>query len=210
MPELTRFVADLLGIGIAATVSALVCAFVAKSAIARAVDQAARREIEYLKGELAKELERMRMSFQRDLELERQNAARSLEEFKAQLTVASETRRQLAALRLATVIDLMKRAEPLQRTMVNIGPLDPQSHAKAVEAMRDFFRSVEEVAVIFEAAVEVKLKNYASESWKDARLLDTDGKALGRIADRHRDFKDLLRSQIGVETERMEQPPRGS
>jgi hypothetical protein len=101
--DLQSWLATIIGGGGALSIIAGGILWTTREAISKAVTQAGLREIERLKGDLAKELERERQTFARDLERERQAfardtertrglAAKELESFKAELTLAAECR----------------------------------------------------------------------------------------------------------------------
>lgn len=97
MEKLAPFVESLLGVGIGATCAILVAMYVVRGAVAKAVELAGQKELERLKTELSKDIEDKRNAFARELEVERQAAARNLEAFKAELTKHIEDKRSTFA-----------------------------------------------------------------------------------------------------------------
>jgi hypothetical protein len=80
-------------------VASLACGvlWLLRSAIASALAHASAREIERLRGELAKDLEGYRQSFAREMDRVHQTATRDLELFKAELSKEAEARRETVA-----------------------------------------------------------------------------------------------------------------
>jgi hypothetical protein len=110
MNDLTSWIAAVVGGGGALTVLAGGILYVTKEAIAKAVTQAGDREIERLKGALAKELEKEKHTFAKELEREKQEAAHALELFKAQLSLSAELRRQVATARVKAAGAIVQKA----------------------------------------------------------------------------------------------------
>lgn len=70
---------SLLKIGVGSSVAVAVAICVVRHAVATAIEQAGKRELERLKAQLADELEQQRQTFAKGLERERAAAARDLE-----------------------------------------------------------------------------------------------------------------------------------
>jgi hypothetical protein len=90
-----KLIAVIVGGGGALTAIGVIVLYITKGAIAAAIKQAGDREIAQLKHELAQVLA-----------LERAEAERSLEQFKAQLTFEAEVRRQAATKKVEALLKL--------------------------------------------------------------------------------------------------------
>lgn len=202
--DIPDILATIFGVGGPALLGMLGGVYLAKSAVAQAVEHAADLALVRLKGELAADLEMRKQAFVRELEDQRKQAARGLEAFKADLTLAAETRRLVAARRVEAVAELMVAAGPLQRLITNRG----SSASKSIEAhksLMDYFKKVQERAFLFDAETSIKLSDYASHSWRDGAALERgDEEALTRLSDRHQSFLSVLRAILDPKN-----PPAG-
>ena len=205
--ELIRTV---LGVSVGTAVAIAVILYVVRHAVAKAVELAGQKELERLKCELAKdiddkrnsftlELEAKREAFARELETQRRAAAREIEEFKAELTMAAEIRRQVAAERVKAVMTLVKEGEPLIRVVMNSSKKDFNLSTEVSLKIFDFMARVRELAHLFEADVAEKLYWYASQMM--AARESTDHYKASKLArDAYTALIELVRAQLGVKT----------
>src|ERR1700722_1756091 len=168
-----------------------------RSAIATAVAQAGTREIERLKGDLAKELEKERQSFTRDFEREKQKAARELEAFKATLTLEAEVRRQVAARKVDALLRIVAAGEPLVAKV--LGAAEP-SVAATIQTLNGYFAEVRAALHFFDRETVEELLTYAGEvqrsehEWRQ----NVDASAIKRATDAAERFLDVVRRELQV------------
>src|SRR4051794_38158020 len=110
MEPLAQFVGSLLGVGVGAALGIVLFLWLARAALERAVEQAQQRSLENYKSDLQRALQQERafaeQAFARELDERRVLAQRDLESFKAELTLAAEVRRHVAAQKVKVLLQL--------------------------------------------------------------------------------------------------------
>jgi hypothetical protein len=167
--------------------------YVTKGAIATAVAQAGAREIERLKGELAKELERERQAFARELERERCEAGTALERFKTELTFEAEVRRQVAGKKVEALLAIFTVSDALVgRVFWAAGP------KAAIEALEEYVGVLREALPFLDDKQFEEMNAYAETVAASlvASKKDTDAEAFGRAQAKAKEILDLVRREL--------------
>jgi len=215
--KIVSFVSDLLKIGVGSAVAIIVLVFVARSAIAKAVELAGQKELEILKAALAKdledkkaslaatlerdrqaatrEMERLKLDFGRELERERGLAARDLERFRAELSLVAETRRQVAARKVQALHDIAVIGETLLRKVLFQSDVN-----EAISSTNLYAAKIREVAHYFEKGVADKMYIYA-QYLLDAKEKYASTHDIQTIRDASKSYEvllDVMREELGV------------
>ncbi|MGH7434835.1 MAG: hypothetical protein ACRENE_04100 [Polyangiaceae bacterium] len=193
--------------------------YVTRGAIAVAVTQAGAREVERLKGDLAKDLERdrhafakdlerERMAFARELEGDRQRTTAALEQFKAQLTLDAETRRQAAAKKVEAILRVSEATISLMRVFLGLGS---QAQAR-FDATLALARTKVEGDVLFSTAARDAMARFFATATTTNTALTTiemgqtsdalaTMKAHEKLEVDQRALFDALRAELGTDDE---------
>jgi hypothetical protein len=203
----------------------------AKSALVVAVRQAGEREIEARKTELAMgveeykragatALEQMKIIAQRELaqELERARtaAARELEQFKSELTLTSEARRQVAALKVKALLDFLRASQAFMRDAFNVHTDDLEGRARSIRQMHECFSQVREIEPLVRHEIYVRLSNLVSQihvgadRWRRGDDAEVPMTTLEQV----KSAIQLVREELGValvaESVTEQSPPGGA
>lgn len=193
-------VTTLLGVGGGVAAVILVLALIVRGAISTAVTQAGRAEIVRLQGVLAESLEEKRQAFHQALDAARTEGARDLESYKAELQLASEVRRQLAARKVEALLKIAMLGEALQRHVLNVRPGHSEDHAMAIAKVHEFMNVVRSNSVMVSRDVASRCNQYAADLVKAEHDLNQkhDAGALERAWEAVDGFLQLAREELGV------------
>jgi hypothetical protein len=206
------------GGGTLAAIAAIIV-YVTRGAIATAVTQAGAREIVRLKDELERALAKDKQAFDRELARERDNADRLLEQFKSQLTLEAEVRRQVAAKKVDVVVRFIDLGNRLPGRVVEpvlwkngVAPNTYQEIHKAMVEYRSAFREGE---AFLGAEARQAIEGYRTEL-EDIQLAHVKGGSEGptsmvaveRVDAARVRFFQALRRELQIETgENVEKKP---
>jgi hypothetical protein len=200
------------------SVAVAVLLYMTRGAIAVAVDQAAKREIEKYRGDLARELERERQAFSREIEREKQGAAQALEGFKSELTFGAEVRRQTAMRKVEAVMKIASATRASVEAIYTVIGYDP-SPRKA--ALNSYHEALREVLVLFDSETIGEAKAFGAELIRGCMAMGRrDPGASGAVADAlitgeaARDkLLEVLRRELQIETKEKQttaEPSKGA
>jgi hypothetical protein len=156
-------------------------------------------------------MEEKRAAFARELERERQEAARSLEQFRAELSLDAEMRRQVAASRVKVLGAIVERAREMQWGFENLRhPEDEGPDEKSFDkARRELITLVRDNTHLFSDAQALLLENHVQEMIGaiNGSLKRGDGHSLNEASDRVdvicKDLRAIARDHLGLsESER--------
>lgn len=136
----------LLGVGVPAGFSIAFSLWLARGAIAKAVNHAAARELVRLKSSLDAELEDHKKRLQLEVQQQQSLLQKDLERFRAELTLAAETRRLLAAHKVSSFIEVVRLARELHAELETVALGDPLSRKRmtnVIGTFADFVRAHE-------------------------------------------------------------------
>jgi hypothetical protein len=202
--EAARSVGDLvvtlLGVGGGTAATILLLVHIVKGAIVTAVKEAGKQELARLKAELDERLESKKQEFATTMEQYRQVAERELETFKAQLQLAAEVRRQVAAKKVAALVEIAAAGEALQRDVLNVRAGNQNDRARAMSKVHEYGHLVRSNSFLFEKTVAGKFHQYAADLVKAELDLNTklDASALDRAMAATDGFLQLARFELGV------------
>ena len=136
----------ILGVGVPAGFSIAFALWLARGAIAKAVNHAAARELVQLKSSLDSELEDHKKRLQLEVQQQHSLLQKDLERFRAELTLAAETRRLLAAHKVSSFIEVVRLARELHAELESVALGDPLSRKRMMNVIgmfADFVRAHE-------------------------------------------------------------------
>lgn len=162
MDAAIKSIAWILGTTVGSTALIIIAISTARSALGKAIEQFAARELEKYRSDLAKDLERERQAFALDLERQRSAAAVELEKFKTELTSGAEMRRLVAARRLDVLLAVWNNLEPLMRNAMNASPTDANARAAFVSQLMGYIETVRDGAVFFTESLQDALHTYVA------------------------------------------------
>lgn len=203
--DIVKLAGDAFGVGIVNAIGLVIFWFVGKSLFTKVLDTAAAKALEDRKNAFTKELEDIRQHFARELESERnafqihleserRNAARALEEFKADLTLGAEVRRQVAQRKVAILLEIVAKGEPLIRTAINRSANETDSPIHLFMEFMTFIRSHQHLLT---KATASALYAYNAEMAKCSNQWQ-DPKTIGIACQASDRFLDLIRSELGI------------
>lgn len=177
-------------------------------------------QLESFKKVLTLEIEQTKAAAQRELahELERERAAalREIERFKSELTLLSETRRQVAALKVKTLLDFMQASQAFMRDAFNVRADDPEGRARSIMQMQECFGQVREIEPLVHHAVYVRLSNLVSQIYTgaDRWCRGVDAEVPMTTLEQVKSAIQLVREELGValvaESVTEQSPPGGA
>ena len=187
--ELISFLGQVLGIPVAAAFAVAVAVYIAKSALAKAVEQAGQQE-----------LERLRNSLSKELEAQKAEAARTLESFKAQLTLEAEVKRQMAQRKVEALLELYSLCEPLFRDLVN--PEDPRDRTAVFSKVLPVMTKVRDKQVFFSESTREVLMKKVNLIHRAAIKFNTrdEGDALDAGMKAYGEMIEIFRQELGTAT----------
>jgi hypothetical protein len=164
------------------------------------MSEAGKQEIARLQGQLAERLQAERLVFEASLDVARRAAARDLEAFKVDLQLASEVRRQVAARKVAALVEIAKIGETLQRDVLNVRPGNPEDRANAMAKVFEYGHLVRSNTFLFEKSVGARFHQYAADLLKAEHELNNkyDASAIERAGAAMEAFLQLARRELGV------------
>jgi len=206
--DTARLIADAFGVTLVNAIGLLIFVVIGKTLFAKTVDAAAAKALEKKKHEFAQELEEIRQRFAREvesersafqlrLEFERKDAARALEEFKADLTLGAEVRRQIAQRKVAALLDIVSKGEPLIRAALNRSAKDT---APPMQPFNEFMILIRQHQYLLTKETAQALHTYNGKMakcmihWDEKHDYESVEEA-GRVADH---FLELVRSELGI------------
>ncbi|TAK25712.1 MAG: hypothetical protein EPO40_21940 [Myxococcaceae bacterium] len=156
--------------------------------------------LESFKKLLTLEIEQTKAVAQREIERERATALRELERFKSELTLPSESRRQVAALRVKTLLDFLRVSQAFMRDAFNVGPNDLDGRARMVGRMQECFDQVREIEPLVSHDIYVQLSDLVSQIFIGAGQWSRgeDAEVPTRILDKLKRVIQLVREELGV------------
>lgn len=202
--EAARSVGDLvitlLGVGGGTAVTVLLLVYIVKGAMVTAVKEAGKQELARLKADLDERLETKKHEFERKMAELGRVAERELETFKAQLQLAAEVRRQVAAKKVAALVEIAAAGEALQRDVLNVRPDNQSDRAKAMSKVHEYGNLVRANSFLFEQRVAARFHQYAADLVKAELDLNMkfDPSALDRAMKAADGFLELARTELGV------------
>lgn len=207
--NLDSLVGSAIGGGVTLGTVATVIVFVARAAIAKAIEHAGATELLRLSGKLdqeladkraafERELEDKRAAFAREMETLRQGAARDLEQFKSELALGSEVRRQVAALQVKAYTELAELGEPLFRDAVNQFTND--EFTGAMSRLHQFPLRARGLSHLLPPEDYRHVWSYSAEVMKCLAEWHSDGSIehYDRAGAAYEEFMTMLRRALGV------------
>jgi hypothetical protein len=176
----------------------------------------ATERIETQRSEATKEIERLRQSASLEIETARAAAARQLAQFKTELLLAAEVRRQVASARMQVVTNVMILADQL---IIAVGDQESENDPEMGKVQRARVRKIwNELAMLlrhnehlFSSASAKELQQLAADvqTWGAAAALQSDtgrttpaaGTAFQRYLDASGRLADVVRRALGTDLE---------
>lgn len=163
-------------------------------------------QLESFKKVLTLEIEQTKAAAQRELahELERERAAtlREIERFKSELTLPSETRRQVAMLKVKTLLDFLRASQGFMRDAFNVAQNDREGRARLIGQMQECFEQVRGIEPLVAHEVYVELSNLVSQihTGADRWRRGVDAEVPITTQNKLKSVIQLVRGELGVTT----------
>jgi hypothetical protein len=208
MMDITKLVSNAFGVGIVNAIGLVIFWFIGKHLFTKVLDTAATKALEDKRNEFTKELEETRQRFAKELELERsyfqlrleterKEAARALEEFKADLTLGAEVRRQVAQKKVAILLEIVGMGEPLIRRAINVRTDDTESPMEPFMVFMEFVRRHQYVLTRDTAEALHKYNGELVRCMNEFRI-EYKHETVRAAIQASNQFLELIRSELGI------------